>query len=402
VPSGFGWVDFAEDDRQKMLEVVRLFHEPETRDELGIGVIRDAFSDYLFPGTGTVQTRAKYFLFVPWIYLSLEKKEVRSSKIYHRARSIELKLTHTLLEAGETDGVIGRVSKDTLQRLPSNIYWSGMGTLGIRLFPGGQQQYHDYLDSHYYLKKERRKDNEESEGEVFLSNNWHPGLPDPPREFPEKATLDLTRDEALYLQERILVTHPRSLMGDFVREGEFVDAGYIWEHPMVRSTSADNVNHITQAMNFSDMLHGAALLYNLMLSQKLENEEYVSHYQGMIGRWAERIEPRWSELQDWHRHIGSFWELPAITAANVRRPTRSFVESWLMVSFQEGPTGVPASAVARSLILDREVKMKRNRARLENQRALELWNGASGTIKLEYRWSNAKIIVRDIVEGLNS
>jgi len=35
--SHFAWVDFAETDRQRMLDVVRLFKEQETQDELGIG-----------------------------------------------------------------------------------------------------------------------------------------------------------------------------------------------------------------------------------------------------------------------------------------------------------------------------------------------------------------------------
>lgn len=34
---------------------------------LGFAPIRDAFADYFFPGTSTIQTRARYFLFVPWI-----------------------------------------------------------------------------------------------------------------------------------------------------------------------------------------------------------------------------------------------------------------------------------------------------------------------------------------------
>jgi len=32
-------------------------------------VVRDAFSDLMFPGTSTAQTRATYFLLVPWYYL---------------------------------------------------------------------------------------------------------------------------------------------------------------------------------------------------------------------------------------------------------------------------------------------------------------------------------------------
>ena len=50
MPSSFAWVDFAEEDRQKMLNVVHLFREQDTRDELGIGTIRDAFAGYFFPG----------------------------------------------------------------------------------------------------------------------------------------------------------------------------------------------------------------------------------------------------------------------------------------------------------------------------------------------------------------
>jgi hypothetical protein len=59
------WVDFAEEDRREMAEVISLFRERDTRDELGIGVIRDALADLMFPGTSTIQTRARYFLFIP-------------------------------------------------------------------------------------------------------------------------------------------------------------------------------------------------------------------------------------------------------------------------------------------------------------------------------------------------
>jgi len=64
--SSFGWVDFSEEERKKMVNLIHLFDEQDTRDELGIGSVRDAFSNLLFPGTSTVQTRAKYMLFIPW------------------------------------------------------------------------------------------------------------------------------------------------------------------------------------------------------------------------------------------------------------------------------------------------------------------------------------------------
>jgi hypothetical protein len=65
--SSFSWLDFSESDRQQTMQVLDLFREKNTLDELGFGPIRDAFADHFFPGTSTIQTRARYFLFIPWM-----------------------------------------------------------------------------------------------------------------------------------------------------------------------------------------------------------------------------------------------------------------------------------------------------------------------------------------------
>lgn len=67
MPSTFAWLDHSESDRRKALDIVDLFREQDTRDELGIGTVRDALADSLFPGVSTIQTRAKYLLFIPWL-----------------------------------------------------------------------------------------------------------------------------------------------------------------------------------------------------------------------------------------------------------------------------------------------------------------------------------------------
>ena len=60
-----GWIDFSDNDRKKTMDVLRLFQEQGAVDELGIGVIRDGFANSFFPGTSTIQTRAKYFFIIP-------------------------------------------------------------------------------------------------------------------------------------------------------------------------------------------------------------------------------------------------------------------------------------------------------------------------------------------------
>ncbi|NMD42124.1 MAG: hypothetical protein GYA86_02290 [Firmicutes bacterium] len=112
MPSHFGWIDFAEDDRRRMLDVVRLFQEQETLDELGVGTIRDAFSEHFFPGTSTIQTRARYMLFIPWIYRELEKRRLSGAEMERRARADEVRLIKALLKSGDTNGVIGKEAQE--------------------------------------------------------------------------------------------------------------------------------------------------------------------------------------------------------------------------------------------------------------------------------------------------
>ena len=124
--SSIAWIDFSEEDRRKMMELVALFKQRDTRDELGLGSIPDAFADLFFPGTSTLQTRARYYLFVPWLYRRYEERRVPSYKVAQRLRSDEVKLIRALQAAGESDGVIGSVSGASLQRFPASIHWIGL------------------------------------------------------------------------------------------------------------------------------------------------------------------------------------------------------------------------------------------------------------------------------------
>ena len=99
-----GWIDFSKEDRQKALDVINLLSEQGAVDELGIGIIRDAFANYFFPGTSTIQTRAKYFLIVP--YMLREAVDGRYGKDANRVliisicRSQQLSLILLMADAG--------------------------------------------------------------------------------------------------------------------------------------------------------------------------------------------------------------------------------------------------------------------------------------------------------------
>ena len=113
--SRFAWLDYSEHERRKALDVIDQFREKDTRDELGIGTVRDALADRLFPGISTIQTRARYLIFIPWIHQSLETDHVRSDDAPRIARHREIKLIHALLESEDHEGIIGRDTGKTNQ-----------------------------------------------------------------------------------------------------------------------------------------------------------------------------------------------------------------------------------------------------------------------------------------------
>src|SRR5687768_18553303 len=100
------WLDFSDAERKRALQVVELLARKETRDELGLGAIRDAFANALFPGTSTVQRRARYFLFIPWIFRGAELRWAGRADALERTQRRELQLIEPLMRSGDTDGVI--------------------------------------------------------------------------------------------------------------------------------------------------------------------------------------------------------------------------------------------------------------------------------------------------------
>jgi len=68
--AGLGWIDFSEGHRDRVFSVVDLLSADGSVDELGVGVVRDAIADWLFPGVSTIQTCPKYFIIISQIFIS--------------------------------------------------------------------------------------------------------------------------------------------------------------------------------------------------------------------------------------------------------------------------------------------------------------------------------------------
>lgn len=397
--SSFAWLDYSEHDRRAALDVIDKFREHETRDELGLAGIRDGFADLFFPGTGTLQTRARYFFFVPWMYLELERLRIRSAQVAARARRGEIALIDVLADSADAQGTIGVLARARLKRLASSIYWQGLGRLGFRVFPGSQDQYHRSLDRFHgdgSSAGPRADDGEPLGGR--RTRNWRAGLPGPPEGFPEEATLTLTAEEAAFLRERITLAAPASLFRYLVdRDEDVSDIDFAWEHPDLAEFPPHLVEQLEHARNLSEVMHGAAVLYNLMLAQKRDDGQLTNGYLEWLDAWRQLMDERAIAHRAWPR--ARFWELVRSSGANVSARTRQFVDSWIDLALSPEERQLATSPRARALITERELQLKRGQARLRGGRPLDLWQGASGLGRLNFRWYSAQRILRDLHEA---
>ncbi len=196
MPSVLAWIDHDAAARERTLRILSLFQEKESRDELGLGAIRDSIADQLFPGTSTIQTRLRYMLFIPWLYQSLEKRYISGYRFAAQADHLERNLVQPLIDSDDQFGVFGKTSGHKLKRLPSSVYWAGLGSWGIRRTPWSQSEYHARIDEIYKQRKNHKSREAEAsqQGDDVerlprtQTETWDNTLPSAPDNFPENAT----------------------------------------------------------------------------------------------------------------------------------------------------------------------------------------------------------------------
>lgn len=394
----FGWLDTSESDRRKALDIIDLFKQKETVDELGIGGVRDSIAEILSPGTSTIQTRARYFFFIPWIYLDIEKSRADRSKIASRARRFEIDLIPILSSSSDSDGTIGIQSGASLQRIPSMIYWAGLARLGFRLFSGSQDQYHRALkDGRLSLQKD---DSGDIDVGVGLSGNWNPHIPAKPADYPDNLSLSLTRAEAHFFREQLRIRADDSLLRHLIEFNEDIpDIRYPWEHPRISEFPSYLQRWLEQAQFYAELMHGAQLLYNLMLAKALPSEQWIDKYNSQIIEWHDLVKDRLTLYREWDRQ--TFWSDLRINNPNLTISVQEFSDTWMnYVIGDDLSMDISQNTKCEELIRLRENRLKGNRARLRSRPHLELWGGDSGSAKLAYRWDITRSHAQDIINGL--
>ena len=210
-----GWIDFSSDDRRRVQDVLALAKEAGTLDELGIGQLRDAYAEALFPGFSTIQTRARYFLAIPkilcdWRDQSPAQRRRQRLEDYLAAQETSLAWHLTRNHARKRlspEGIIGHtlVERGGVKRPPSTAYWAGLRVFGlVRTTKSLGEFLRRWGDDAAALPAVLSDDGDDDAGPVPGG-----GVRRPPQSrgaWREDMTLELSPEEAGFLAERL--SHP--------------------------------------------------------------------------------------------------------------------------------------------------------------------------------------------------
>ena len=399
--SSVTWLDTSAEQLKQAREIIALFTQQDSRDELGIGTVRDAFSNLMFPGTSVIQTRARYYLFIPWAYQAAKATGRTGDSFVAKSNEIERDLVLTLIreepELGK--GVIGRRVGRNVNTLPSAIYWNGMQTYRILNTTNPAD-----------IAIPRAAIDEATELAERQQSTLKLDTPRPPEGFPNETEggFTLSAAEADWLRERILATCANTPLAALL-EPKTLDAAAVdalagcslpWLHPDIKDDP-----RLEQARLFSECMHGASLLYNVLVAEAC-TAKGLGHVDGQaeafhesLAEWSNSMKGLGGRLTGWD--LTNLWSTVGSGGATIPLTTIRFVEAWVTEAQSLGRKAIADNQGMRRLVGDRE-RRKGSQSRLANDRMLPTWSGASGTGLLTYRWPNVRRIVQDVLEGVIS
>lgn len=391
-----GWVDFSREDREKVLDVMNLLQEQGAVDEIGIGLVRDAFANLFFPGTSTVQTVAKYFLIVPYILKEATEGRYGNdlNKILRKIDMEEKACGIRLMEncPGE-DGIIGRrvLPKNWVARKPSSIYWNGIRTYGICT---QDLTIPELLKASIILQAQKKTstlgnkgdDTADSErDDVDAGRDFATQLFSVPDDYyadwRENLSVHLTATEAAFLRKMTETSVPTSLLGYLLRNSIDVTKYDSFEaiyEDLGDAVPADLARIMKLACDFNRLVYAARVRYNYILSNG-QNEDAAEE---------------WAYIEENMQHMMSVDAddvLQTLHITNFR--LRRFLTG-IKVALMAGDLDA-----ADKVLIDREIEIKtRSRAKLckRDDYDNDAWIGGR---YLDYRFSSAKRIITDIYRG---
>ena len=399
-----GFVNFNTEEKKRVAKMMQLLQESEAIEELGIGRVRDHFSNTLFPGTSTLQHHAKYFVVMPSFYYHTAFKSRKFQNLAEVSRYIkeaEVQITRQMakwdnnqINTTET-GITGiNTLKDALNDYnkyvkydPAYIYGSGLARYGIIPDTGVERLILELNKKHFAdphnkgaLKSE---DTTEDAGDLTGDKQVIKTCGESYDFFNGKTmSLALTEKEASFMKDRIHSSCDGTMLAYLIdSKYELPERiGYFEIEELLSELDPKVVNVYKKSVLFSKLMHLIDWRFNYSYFDSFRNTDEAEvckdEYEKLLVEYKEVIlnEGAFKALFDYTRSIDMM--------------LTEFCEACYKAIIGGEPTRVD------QLVKAREHTVKRERSKIGNSAYKN--QGRGKPLPNTFRWETVRTMVNEI------
>lgn len=382
-----GYIHNNREEQTRVLQVLKMTSESVALDELGIGRIRDAFADRMFPGISTLQKHMKYFSLMPQLYRrATEKRYNRPNEVKAEVIRLERIMTKNLYEGSKDkrgitgSDMIGKNWTNYVKYDPAYIYNSGLQTFEILR----SSQLYDLIYSAskalYSAPKASKSEDENTDDDAGEKSGLYQfcSFPNVDYDFTQKCSLDLTAEDKTFITDHILKAEAckGTLLRYIVDNPDFAIAER-FEQISSAQLPSDLAEIQDLAKRFADFMYMVHIRYNYIFSQYQDDEMRTLFDEKLV------------EYQNGGTDIDK-----VLKAVNLRENSGK----WFCKEVAEriAANDINEGGGLDQLIINRERRVKGNRRKIGNPAYIYGKKNRIHFYKLTYRWDTVKVFAEEL------
>lgn len=385
-----GYIHSSEKERANALAVLKMAAESNAIDELGIGRIRDAFSNMMFPGTSSLQKHIKYLALMSLVIKKAAEEDLVDVAAARREmRRVEIEMTKALKK--NSPNAIGITGADIVNAGggryvvydPAYINFASLRKFEILKTDASIPQVILKLSKERPLEQIKGTDDETADDDKavpHVSNLFD--CPKVEYDFPKDCSIDVTPREAKFITEHILNAEGTQgsllhfLVEKVVNQEEFVlpqelDALGLDLNPEL-STVYD------RACKFADFIYIVHVRYNYLYSKGQDGD----------------MENEFDELSEKFRASG-------VSIEDVLKDVEVTEQSCKMFCIKAASHIMNGDTKELDkLIVSRERRVKGNRSKINNPNFVYDKSARVHHYKLDFRWPTVRVFIEELQKAI--
>ena len=364
------------------------------RDEIGFLTIHQRYADHFFPGTSVLHTRARYAIFVPWLFEDLAG--LSGPAATRALREHERELAGRLRDAGESQVIGGRVFPKPSSQPPSTVYWNALAVWGILRQPTNGRTV-SRTQAHRRLNRASAIYDDDGHPILDFDPPFVP-LPDRPENWLDgHITLRLEAEEAAFLREilsrlRRSGAQEVSLLAKLVRT-QIAAPSEMWAEE-VRSIAGTDRTVLARAQQAASLAGVGRAVYDALLERVLQTDDKRET--------STRHRDHLAEFVKEHGDLATRLDLDALEGDVGAVPTRLRAVLTATKDWIASKSGDPSPLFGTYMVAEARKGLRAKLAPTPNGRARRLeWSRDEHVLAepLHYRWGQVRTLLNDLANS---